>query len=345
MWLAASEEQLRLVAATGRQEGVDPEVIAPSAAIIDALSRQEGPFDLDEGAEAWRLELRRLNPSTFPNGGQRVCVPLRSTGRAIGTLVLADRVNGVIYTVEELELLRCVAAQCASVLQNLTLAEEVARARELDAFRTMSAFFVHDLKNAAASLNLMLRNLPVHFDDPEFRRDALRGLTNAATRIDATIGRLNAVREQPERGWKEADLNRVVDEALEGVGEDSVSVQRSLEAVPPILGDADQLRSVVTNLVMNARDAVGVSGQIEVHTTARPGEVVLSVSDNGCGMSRAFVAESLFRPFQTTKTAGLGIGLFQTRAIIRSHGGRIDVDSEVGRGTTFTATFPAAAGR
>jgi signal transduction histidine kinase len=118
-------------------------------------------------------------------------------------------------------------------------------------------------------------------------------------------------------------------------------VSQHLEAVPRILGDPDQLRSVVTNLVMNARDAVGNDGRIEVHTHHRPGEVVLSVSDNGCGMSRVFVSESLFRPFQTTKTSGLGIGLFQTRAIVQSHGGRIHVDSEEGRGTTFTATFPA----
>ena len=93
--------------------------------------------------------------------------------QSLGVLVLADRINGAIYTVEELELLKCIGDQITSVLLNLRLADEVAHARELEAFRTMSAFFVHDLKNAAASLNLMLKNLPVHFDDPAFRQDAL----------------------------------------------------------------------------------------------------------------------------------------------------------------------------
>ena len=64
--------------------------------------------------------------------------------------MLADRVNGAVYTVEELELLKCIGDQMTSVLLNLRLASEVARAKELEAFRTMSAFFVHDLKNAAA---------------------------------------------------------------------------------------------------------------------------------------------------------------------------------------------------
>ena len=83
------------------------------------------------------------------------------------------------------------------VLLNLRLAREVANAREMEAFQTMSAFFVHDLKNAASSLNLMLQNLPVHFDDPAFRADALRGIGNTARRIDEMIARLSAFRQQP----------------------------------------------------------------------------------------------------------------------------------------------------
>ena len=127
--------------------------------------------------------------------------------RAVGALVLADRVNGAAYTVEELELLQCIADQMTSVLLNLRLANEVARARELEAFRTMSAFFVHDLKNAAASLNLMLKNLPVHFDDPAFREDALarRRQHGAANRRDdlpverpAPTARLQAGRSRLE---------------------------------------------------------------------------------------------------------------------------------------------------
>jgi signal transduction histidine kinase len=68
---------------------------------------------------------------------------------------------------------------------------------------------------------------------------------------------------------------------------------------------------------------------------------VLSVADNGCGMSQAFLKESLFRPFQSTKKKGLGIGLFQSRAIVQAHGGGMHVESEVGKGTTFSVSLPA----
>src|SRR5262249_46546377 len=261
----------------------------------------------------------------------RLCVALENADRTLGILVLADRVNGAVYTLEELALLRCIGDQMTSVLLNLRLGGEVARAKELEAFRTMSALFGHDLKNAAASLNLMLKNLPVHFDDPAFRADALRAIGNTARRIDETIVRLTALRQRPDSRRATADLNQLVTEALDGVnGIPHVELTRELQPLPAILADHDQIRSVVTNLVLNAREAVGSGGQIHVRTENRGERVVLSVADNGCGMSPTFVQDSLFRPFQSTKKKGLGIGLFQSRAIIQAHGGGIQVESEPG---------------
>jgi putative PEP-CTERM system histidine kinase len=217
----------------------------------------------------------------------------------------------------------------------------VAHAKELEAFRTMSAFFVHDLKNAAASLNLMLKNLPVHFDDPAFREDALRGVGNTARRIDEMITRLSALRQRPDVIRVDADLNQLVSEALDRVNEmPNVEVMRELQPLPRISADREQIQSVVTNLVLNARDALGSGGRIQVRTENREGRAVLSVVDNGCGMSQTFLKESLFRPFQSTKKKGLGIGLFQSRAIVQAHGGGMYVESAPGKGTTFLVSFP-----
>jgi putative PEP-CTERM system histidine kinase len=277
----------------------------------------------------------------FPNGGNRWCVPLRAGDQSLGALVLADRVNGANYTTEQLQLLQSIAGQATSVLLNLRLANEVARSRELEAFRTMSAFFVHDLKNAAASLNLMLKNLPVHFDDPAFREDALRGIGNTARRIDEMIGRLTALRKQPALKLVEADLNQLVREALDRLDQTPrADVSSELQPLPGILADSEQIRSVVTNLVLNARDALGPEGRIRLRTEHLGGSVVLSVTDNGCGMSAAFLKDSLFRPFQTTKKKGLGIGMFQSRMIVEAHGGNIRVESETGRGSTFRVSLP-----
>ena len=314
-----------------------------STAVVEGLRTISSPFDLENMNGAWTEELRQLNSTTFTKGGNRLCVPLRAGEQAQGVIVLADRIEAAVYTVEELELLKCVADQMTSLLMNHRLASEVAQARELEAFRTMSVFFVHDLKNAAASLNLMLRNLPVHFNDPAFREDALRGIGNTAARIDEMIARLSTLRERPKFTAAKADLNQVVSEALDRVdGIPNVQLTRALHPLPAVSMDREQIQNVVTNLVLNARDALGLDGRIEVRTEQRDGRVLLSVTDNGCGMDQAFVRDFLFRPFQSTKKKGLGIGLFQSRAIVHAHGGTIHVESELSRGTTFLVSLPVA---
>jgi len=345
VWLRDEEKELLLLkASTAPHAAQDNRNTLETASVrlLTGLHGRAGPFDLEELEEDWADELRHLNPTTFSTGGNRLCVPLHAGDDCLGVLVLADRVNGAIYTLEELDLLKCIGDHLTSVLLNLRLASEVGRAKELEAFQMVSAFFVHDLKNAAASLNLMLKNLPVHFDDPAFRADALRSIGNTAKRIDDMIARLSALRQRPDAMRVEADLNQLVTEALDKVTDSpDVELTRELQPLPPIVADREQIQSVVTNLVLNARDALGAKGMIQVRTATQGKRVLLSVIDNGCGMTPAFLKESLFRPFQSTKKKGLGIGLFQARAIVRAHGGGMQVESEVGKGTTFLVSLPA----
>jgi putative PEP-CTERM system histidine kinase len=347
IWLLdEGSAQLAAGASTARQPG-EVAGAAISAADVNAIAAglraTPAPFDLDAVDEPWAGQLRQLNPSAFPaTGGRRWCVPLIAGERCLGAIVLADRVEGAPYSVEDLELLSCIGAQVTSVLLNLRLADEVARSKELEAFQTMSAFFVHDLKNAAASLNLMLKNLPVHFDSQAFRADALRGIGNAARRVEDMIAGLSALRQRPVVMPVETDLNQLVAETIEGLDElRHVSLSTEWQPLPRVLVDREQLKSVVVNLLMNARDALDPDGRIAVRTDHQAGQVVLVVADTGCGMSEAFIRDSLFRPFQSTKKHGLGIGMFQARMIVEAHGGLILVQSEAGKGTTIRVSLPA----
>jgi putative PEP-CTERM system histidine kinase len=308
---------------------------------IAALRRYSGPFDLEEVKEDWGEALRGISARQFQAGGHRICVPLLGGDRLQGLVILADRVNGVTYTVEELDLLKCIGDQTTAGLINLRLTNELVLARELEAFRTMSAFFVHDLKNAASALNLTLKNLPLHFDDPAFRADALRSIGNTARRIDDLIGRLSVLRQRPEFKPVESDLNQLVREAMESLrGKPELEFMEDLHPLPKILIDREQMRSVVTNLVLNAQDAMEGTGRIQVRTDHRDGRVVLSIADNGCGMSAAFMKDKLFRPFHSTKKKGLGIGMFQSRMIVEAHRGSIQAESETGKGSTFRISLP-----
>lgn len=346
VWLCDDQEERFMVFGCAGRCDAESAVDAPPGtlrAVAAGLRLRSAPFELENVTEAWAEEWRRLNPSQFPSGGRRWCVPLWAPEHSLGGIVLSDRVNGAHYTLEERELLRCIAGQMTSALSGLRLADEVASAKELEAFRTMSAFFVHDLKNAAASLNLMLENLRAHFDDPAFRADALRGVGNIARRMDETIARLSGLRQPPDFKPAEVDLNRLVSQAVDRLdGMPHVELTKEFHPLPVIFADSEQIQSVVTNLVLNARDAVGPGGRIQVRTEHGDARVVLCVADNGCGMSRAFLKESLFRPFQTTKKRGLGIGMFQSRMIVERHGGSIQVESETGKGTTVRVTLPTA---
>ena len=115
---------------------------------------------------------------------------------------------------------------------------------------------------------------------------------------------------------------------------------KELHPLPSLRADREQLQSVVTNLLLNARDAVGSKGQVTVRTDHFDGWATLLVGDNGCGMSPGFLKDSLFRPFQTTKKKGLGIGMFQSKMIVEAHRGNIQVKSELGVGTTFRIMLP-----
>jgi putative PEP-CTERM system histidine kinase len=308
------------------------------------LAGSANPVDLDAGGHEWLEPLKRANPGQFAKGGGRVCVPLVSAGEPIGVIVLGDRVSGLAYTMEEFDLLKCMGDQIATSLHSLRLAQRLIESRELEAFQRMSAFFVHDLKNTASTLSLTLQNLPDHFDDPAFRQDALRAISKSVARINHLIRSLGLLRQELEINLKESDLNELVTATVSGLeSAGGLPLVKNLAPLPGVRIDEDQIQKVVTNLILNARDALGKQGEVRIETAQRDGWVTLSVSDNGCGMSPAFIRKSLFRPFQTTKKQGIGIGLFHSKMIVEAHRGKIEVESQQGKGTTFRVKLPVSA--
>jgi len=312
--------------------------------LVPANGDEIRPVDLDRSHEDWCQVLKSANPAFFPRGGHRYCLPLVFGGQAVGLLVVGDRVNGQPFSPEDLELLKCLGDQIAAGARNLTLSEQLMAAREMEAFQAMSAFLVHDLKNTASALGLTLRNLPAHFENPAFREDALRTLGKSVGRVNELIGRLTALRQKMELHLAPTDLNQLVTAVLDSAPDTSkIQITSSLQPLPLLPLDGCQFESVILNLVLNARDAVGSQGEIRVATGREDGWATLAVTDNGCGMSPGFVAQSLFRPFKTTKKTGLGIGMFHVKTIVEAHRGRIVVQSEPGHGTIFRIWLPLVA--
>ena len=224
---------------------------------------------------------------------------------------------------------------------------------------------MHDLKNLASKLSLVTQNLPVYMDNPEFRTDALKTISQSVAKINTMSSRLSLLSQKLELAFKETDLNELIAAAIsDAKSYVKTTISQILDTVPPLSMDREQIHKVLENLLMNASDALaqnkhdrpngtgtgglpmngddtsGAGEQITVATRCREGWVEISVHDRGCGMCKEFIEKSLFRPFQTTKKQGMGIGLYHCKTIVEAHGGRIDVESEEGMGTTFRVLLP-----
>lgn len=348
VWLLDEQRaQLNFAASTLLSESEASAAVAKlssTSQLIERLRRDPSPVDIEVSPEPWVSELRQSNPDFFLKGGNRVCVPLVSGGELLGLIILGDRVSGVRFSLEDLDLLKCMGDQVAASLRNLKLSEQLTRAKEVEAFQVMSTFVVHDLKNVAYTLAIMLQNMRQHFDNPEFRADAMTNLARSVEHINDLISRFSALRQGLAMNLAEADLNEVVIESLAGLETpDGVKLTRDLEELPKLALDKSQMQKVIVNLVINARDAVGEAGEIRLQTRRQNGWVVLTVSDNGCGMSQEFLGKHLFKPFQSTKKKGLGIGMYHSKTIVEAHHGRIEVESAPQKGTTFRVLLPVAA--
>jgi signal transduction histidine kinase len=189
----------------------------------------------------------------------------------------------------------------------------------------------------------MVQNLPAHYDNPAFRNDMLRVISSSVAKMNGMCSRLSLMTKKIELQPVEMDLNTLVATTLAEI-KDALQgeLQQELRPVPSVLIDPEQLQKVLLNLLLNANEAVGEQGRIRVWTDWRDGWAILSVQDNGHGMSNLFMEQALFQPFQTTKSQGLGIGLFHSKMIVEAHRGRIEVESEEGKGSIFRVFLPGA---
>ena len=230
------------------------------------------------------------------------------------------------------------------------LREKIAREAESQQFHSfvrLSAILTHDLKNAIGALSLTVSNMERHFENAEFRADAMKTLRSATDNLRALVARLSnpittlsGEHKRPRAIDIVPVLRRVVAASgVEGVHKVEYKMADSLRAVV----DVERIDKVVENLIVNANEAIGSNtGTITIEAGTNPqGKPFFSISDTGVGMSQRFIDERLFKPFATTKKRGVGLGLYTCREVVRASGGSIEVESKKGAGTRFTVVLPS----
>ncbi|MBI5665470.1 MAG: PEP-CTERM system histidine kinase PrsK [Nitrospirae bacterium] len=268
-------------------------------------------------------------------------VPLLNLDDLIGFLVLEEGLAEADYNFEDYDLLKNLSKQAMLAILNARLSAELMEAKEMEAMGKLSSFILHDLKNATSMLSLIVQNAREHIDNPEFQRDAIRAISNTAEKMNAIIGKLKTLPKKSTLHLEYSDLGYYVKQVISQLNLNGNS-GLSFKELEPVKArfDKEDITKVIINLIINALEATGHQGKVEVIVGTENGMGFVKVSDNGCGMSDEFIEKHLFLPFQTTKKKGLGIGLYQSKVIVEAHSGKLKVVSRKGKGSDFIFYVP-----
>ncbi|OGA97426.1 MAG: histidine kinase [Burkholderiales bacterium RIFCSPHIGHO2_12_FULL_61_11] len=266
-------------------------------------------------------------------------VPLMVGEALIGFVVLASARTPVDVNWEVNDLLKTAGRQAASFLAQMQATEALLEVRKFDAFNRMSAFVVHDLKNIVTQLSLMMKNAKRLSHNPEFQQDMLMTVENSLDRMRQLMLQLREGATPPGTAFG-VNLGTII-ERIEAV---SAGRGRKLEVQlsEPVVtrGHEERLERVIGHVVQNALDATDAGGRVWINLDRLSGQARIVVGDTGKGMSQDFIRDRLFKPFQTTKQAGMGIGAYESFQYVQELGGRIEVASELGQGTTVKMLLP-----
>lgn len=286
-----------------------------------------------------------------------VVIALRGQSRGItGLLLVADDRAVDAYSPDEVVLLEQLAVQASVVLENSRQHRELQNRDRLAVLGRMAAGLAHEVKNPLGAIKgaaqLLGEGSEQTMSGPE--REFVSIILEEVDRLDRVVGSVLSY-ARPAQGTMGQVNTRSVVERTALILETETPECRLLvtiqEGVPLVQGDAEQLRQVLINLIRNAVQAMGGTGEVRIaaHKSERPARgreeqeqewVEISVRDEGPGIPPE-VRQSLFVPFVTTKLRGSGLGLAISQRIVEEMGGRIEVDSQPGGGTTFSVLLPA----
>jgi two-component system, NtrC family, nitrogen regulation sensor histidine kinase NtrY len=235
----------------------------------------------------------------------------------------------------------------------LSQRERLVQAERVAAWRELARRLAHELKNPLFPLQLTVENLvrarqqsPQQFE--EVFRESSRTLLAEISNLKAIISRFSEFSKMPHPELQTVavnDLLRAVAQLfqaqLQAPGREPITCRLDLdESLAPIAADPELLHRALSNLVLNAMDAMPNGGTLTLRSRRDDGTVTIEVADTGSGLTRE-ECERIFTPYYTSKQHGTGLGLAIVQSVVSDHGGRISVRSEPGQGTTFVIELPS----
>ena len=298
--------------------------------VVDLQQYREAPHEYDDvPMPGWLM--------AYPRG--RLLVPLMMQGRLSGFMLLLQPRSAIKLNWEVTDLLKIAGSQAASYLAQHDAANALMVARQFESFNRMSTFMVHDLKNLVSQLSLLVSNAERHKHNPEFQADMIDTVGFSVQKMKLLLQRLSrgVAPEHPVA----LSIEQLVRQAVALKAEFAPTPQLTVtDADLTVQADWERLERVLGHLIQNAIEATARDGRVDIELARRGECALIRITDSGAGMSEQFIRERLFKPFETTKSAGMGIGVFESAEYIQELGGTLDVRSVPGQGSTFTILLP-----
>ena len=318
-----------------------PKPIDPGHPVVTCLQVANDPIKLEETMQEPSVALSQFLQTTQAS----VCIPLRTPSHLVGFVTLGPELLGGKYGEDDFDLLGVMGHHVSMLLGQARLTEKRIASAEWEAVHGFSTVYLHDLKNLASGLSLVVQNAEMYGQDPEFQASAMRTVVNTAQRIMDLMAKLSTqLRKHDQDGTallKEVNINSLITEiveALDAAGCKPIFVPESKVASVSVV--PEQFKQALLNLIINAQQAMNEQGTIEITSEQKGDFVVITVTDSGLGIPKAQL-RTLFQPFRTTKKRGLGVGLYQCKQIVEQHGGSIRLESQEGHGTHAIIALPS----
>jgi signal transduction histidine kinase len=283
--------------------------------------------------------------------------PLLFSGEAIGTLNIYTAApykfsNEEIRILTAFAELSAIAIEKARLYERLVDAEEQMRQNEkLSALGLLAAEVAHEIRNPLTVMKMLYHSLDLNFPKSDPRAEDARLMGEKIEHLNKIVERILDFARTTEPKLDPVDLNAVIEElsllVRHKLANQGVLLQPQLQtALPNVLGDAMQLEQAFLNLILNAAEAMPEGGTLTVRTRTEvsDGPVLVEFADTGEGMSEEQCSKAFRSVLNTTKAKGTGLGLAIVGRTIETHGGDLNIQSQRGRGTTITISFPQARG-
>ncbi len=233
------------------------------------------------------------------------------------------------------------------VTQISAMEEQLKRADRLSALGVLAAGIAHEIRNPLTGMKMIVQLLESEFSKDDARREPLWIIQKEIDRLEGIIGNLLDFARPTKPKAIDVDVEKVVDDCYllvknqlkkQGI----IYEKNSCGFFPKVIGDPDQLKQVFINIMTNAIQALSRDGKLRVAIEHREDSLVIGFEDNGTGIPTDRL-QDIFNPFMTTKEDGTGLGLSMAQRIVEEHGGKIEVQSSLGEGSTFFVHLPVKA--